>query len=112
MFQSSACLGRPGAHPFWVSLAGLFWLLGAAAVLIGFATAVASALIAFAGIGSLLSWMLRPAPDLFEARGAGVLLIVMAFTLALVGPGALSLDARLFGLREIVIPRVQRYPHD
>jgi uncharacterized membrane protein YphA (DoxX/SURF4 family) len=35
---------------------------------------------------------------------------VMAVAVALLGPGAYSLDARLFGRREIVLPPVRRIP--
>jgi uncharacterized membrane protein YphA (DoxX/SURF4 family) len=37
---------------------------------------------------------------------------VVALALALLGPGALSIDARLFGRREIIIPHVSRRYHD
>jgi len=36
------------------------------------------------------------------------LLLVMSVTVALIGPGAYSVDARLFGRREIVVPRAER----
>ena len=36
------------------------------------------------------------------------LLIVIGVTVALLGPGAYSVDARLFGRREIVVPRAPR----
>jgi hypothetical protein len=42
------------------------------------------------------------APDLLT--GADALVIAVAAAIVLIGPGAWSLDARLFGLREI-IPR-------
>jgi hypothetical protein len=32
----------------------------------------------------------------------------MGLTIALLGPGAYSVDARLFGRREIVVPRARR----
>jgi len=37
-------------------------------------------------------------------------MIVAAVALALLGPGAFSLDGRLFGRREIVIPPATRPP--
>jgi uncharacterized membrane protein YphA (DoxX/SURF4 family) len=45
------------------------------------------------------------------AIDAGVplgLLFVMGVSVALLGPGAYSVDARLFGRREIVVPRATR----
>ena len=38
-------------------------------------------------------------------RLAALIVVVDAAALALLGPGALSIDARLFGRREITIPR-------
>lgn len=37
-----------------------------------------------------------------------LLALMVAFGIALVGPGAYSLDARLFGRRRVIIPRVPR----
>jgi hypothetical protein len=34
--------------------------------------------------------------------------IVPAITIALLGPGAFSLDARMFGRREILVPHTSR----
>jgi uncharacterized membrane protein YphA (DoxX/SURF4 family) len=36
--------------------------------------------------------------------------VILAVAIALTGPGALSLDCRLFGRREIVIPETGRKP--
>jgi hypothetical protein len=35
----------------------------------------------------------------------------MAVAVALLGPGAFAVDARLFGRREVVIPRPSRPPY-
>jgi len=43
-----------------------------------------------------------------DSAAALALLAVMALTVALLGPGAYSVDARLFGRREIVVPRSAR----
>jgi uncharacterized membrane protein YphA (DoxX/SURF4 family) len=37
--------------------------------------------------------------------------IVLAAAIALLGPGAFSIDSRLFGRREILIPHATREPH-
>ena len=34
--------------------------------------------------------------------------IILAVTIALLGPGAFSLDARMFGRREILVPNTSR----
>ena len=43
-----------------------------------------------------------------QVRLAAVLVAVMAASLGLLGPGAFSIDSRLFGRREIVIPQFSR----
>jgi putative oxidoreductase len=69
-------------------------------VLVGFLTPVGAVWVA----GALsLSQVFSPPTDF---NGLSVVLLVSgSVALALLGPGAFSLDARLFGRREIVIPR-------
>ena len=75
---------------------GLLALLAGAAILIGFLTPLAALLAGFVVIGN---------PDVLGGGPATIFLIVMAAAVFLLGPGAWSLDARLFGRREIVIPQ-------
>jgi hypothetical protein len=42
--------------------------------------------------------------NLFSSRAACFLAVSIAIALVFLGPGAFSIDARLFGRREIVIP--------
>ena len=84
---------------------GLISIAAAALILVGMLTPVAGIVVALSGIGiasSLLPSCTRP---LF---GSGIpLLFAISILLAIItlGPGAFSVDARLFGRREIIIPR-------
>ena len=81
------------------------WLIGAvsmafsATMISGFLTPVISALIL---IGGTLFLILSPA----EINALFVLhLIVLSLVMILLGPGANSVDARLFGRREIILSK-------
>jgi uncharacterized membrane protein YphA (DoxX/SURF4 family) len=88
-----------------VTLAGF-----GACLLIGFLTPVMSISIAIVSLAKALSWLPQPTVNLFDSKLASLEMIVMAAAIALLGPGACSLDARLFGRREIVIPPTSRTP--
>lgn len=64
-----------------------------------------------AGVGALgigLSLWPAPAPNLFDAKLSLVLTGIMIVAVVFLGPGRYSLDARLFGHREIIIPPARR----
>ena len=81
-----------------------FTFASGAFLLAGLMTALVAVLVAAAGIGIALSWIPLPGQDLFNTYLEIVNLIVLSIAIALVGPGAFSLDARMFGRREITIP--------
>ncbi|QNI35124.1 hypothetical protein H7849_22315 [Alloacidobacterium dinghuense] len=95
--------------------ASMLWLIGAltfvlgAFLMIGFLTPIASIVAALVSMG----FALRAFPGLpsthFAAPGA-IETIVVTLALALLGAGAFSLDAFLFGRREIIIPDISRSP--
>ena len=75
-----------------------------AALVIGYLTPCAGILAGLFSMGGALSWLPVPNVDLFEAKLTAVLATVILAALVCLGPGAFSLDARLFGRREIIIP--------
>ncbi len=92
----------------WIT--GLLMILSGAALLIGFLTPLAGVLVALATLGFMFSWFRSPSVNLFETRLTTVLMFTVAAAIVFIGPGALSLDARLFGRREIIIPSSPRLP--
>lgn len=89
------------------------WLMGAAAFVasgllaLGLLTPIVAVAVAACAAGSVLSLLPSATPTLFESplslAFGGTMLLVILF----LGPGAYSLDARLFGRREIIIPRTR-----
>jgi uncharacterized membrane protein YphA (DoxX/SURF4 family) len=81
-----------------------------AAIFVGFLTPVACAA---AAVGYLItgvsSFLMTEANHHISTLGAFNLAAISA-ALVLLGPGAFSLDARLFGRREIIIPEGRRSP--
>ena len=80
------------------------------ALLAGFLTPIAGGLTGLGALGLAFSWFSLPSAGEIETRLATGLLVIVAAAIVLLGPGALSLDARLFGRREIIIPRAPRPP--
>ena len=77
---------------------------GGAFLLAGLMTPLVAVLVATGGIGIALSLLPLPGQTLFNSYLAVINLIVLSIAIALLGPGAFSLDARMFGRREITIP--------
>jgi uncharacterized membrane protein YphA (DoxX/SURF4 family) len=76
-----------------------------AALLIGLLTPIAALLTGLAAIGTGLSLLPAPVPNLFDSTLSVVLIGIVTIAIIFLGPGAFSLDGRLFGRREIIIPR-------
>ena len=70
----------------------------------GLMTPLAALIVALGGIAISFSVVPLPDQDFFSGNLAIINLIVLALALAALGPGAFSLDAWMFGRREITIP--------
>ncbi len=88
----------------------LLALVSGFALLMGFLTPVASAVAFLGGIGSAFSWLPAPSWNLFSGNPLSIDAIIIALAAVCLGPGAFSLDARLFGRRKIIIPSFASSP--
>jgi uncharacterized membrane protein YphA (DoxX/SURF4 family) len=71
------------------------------ALMIGLLTPIAASLLCLVGLAATINSGLAGYMPLFESSVARVEFVVMSAVLICLGPGAFSLDARLYGRREI-----------
>jgi uncharacterized membrane protein YphA (DoxX/SURF4 family) len=92
------------------SILGVVLIIAGVLHAAGFLTPLAGLLIGICFLGIALSWFPAPAWFLHDAKLMAFGMIISTVALALLGPGAFSLDGRLFGRREIVIPPSSHTP--
>jgi uncharacterized membrane protein YphA (DoxX/SURF4 family) len=102
MVQGIVCLSHASDLTLAGLAAGSLAIASATPLLIGLMTPVAGTALA---IAMALLWFPHPLEGVFLDPVASVLVAVNALAVAFVGPGAFSVDARLFGRREIFVPR-------
>ncbi|MFZ3340843.1 MAG: hypothetical protein WA609_09720 [Terriglobales bacterium] len=102
---ASSCLLDPQGLKVGVGLLGLFALGIGTSFVLGFLTRLAAGISVLAGVLVYL-WHPAWASSLLSLPSLDT--IGVALAIALLGPGAISLDARVFGRRKIVIPLVAR----
>ena len=85
-------------------------LLTGGALVVGFLTPGAGVVAAVLGLAGAARPDLASSLELECGPSAALLIAVLSAAVALVGPGAFSIDARLFGRREIVLPPASRHP--
>ena len=81
---------------------GIVAMVSGVCLLAGVLTTVFGAVVA---ADIVFSWLRASVPHGQVSVLPTITMIVVAIAVALLGPGAYSVDARLFGLREIVITR-------
>jgi uncharacterized membrane protein YphA (DoxX/SURF4 family) len=92
---------------------GSLEIIAGAALLIGFLTPIAGASASLGNLAIAVSWFRTSGENAHVKTVAALYLVVISIAVTLLGPGAFSLDARLFGRREIIIPEASRPPlHD
>ena len=110
VLQFGLYFSSPTGSTIWPWAIGLMGVAVGTALLIGFLTPLAGVLLMLGRIGIALSWLPPPSQNGFAGGLASFELLAMLMAIVLVGPGAISLDARLFGRREIIIPESPRWP--
>ena len=95
-------IANHGAVNVSVVVALLAFVIGVA-LIIGLMTPIASVLLASGGLFLTLDSGILGLLSLFESGMARLEFIVMSVALIFLGPGTLSLDARLYGRREIKV---------
>jgi uncharacterized membrane protein YphA (DoxX/SURF4 family) len=100
--------GPEGAPASW-ALAGLAMVSGAGLVA-GFLTPVAAAGVILSAVAVAFSTAPAAGSGLAAHWQGPSFVAAVALALAMLGPGALSIDAWLFGRREIIIPDAPRRP--
>jgi uncharacterized membrane protein YphA (DoxX/SURF4 family) len=106
------CLPSPERLTLNPSVISALLLLIGLCLLIGFLTPIVSLLACFESLGIAFSWLPAQLTNSFDSKPALVPIIAISLAIALLGPGAFSLDARLFGWKEIVIPPASRSPQE
>ena len=106
---SGTYLAHGGQGGWWRLVVGVLAGASGASLLIGFLTPI-GVLAGLVAIGFSLSWSLLRAPAFLNEILAALPAVIAAAAVFLLGPGALSLDARLFGRREISIPPDRNRP--
>jgi uncharacterized membrane protein YphA (DoxX/SURF4 family) len=88
-----------------VSCAAIMSVVAGGALVVGILTPLASLLTGLLALAIGFSFLPAPVSNIFDARLSASLFAMVTAAIVFIGPGAFSLDARLFGRRQIIIPR-------
>ena len=109
--EAGLIIARNHAPAHLAMIAAASMAIAGLALIIGFLTPIASGCICLIGAVAMMISIQPAALLLFDSRMAAFEFVVMSAVLAILGPGAISVDARLFGRREVPIRRASR-PND
>ena len=98
--QSGLLLFEGSHQTIWVWFLELLAMVVGTSLLLGFLTPLASLTVFLGGLIFIFSPFSTTNPNFLVI----VYLIIISVSTTLLGPGAYSLDARIFGRREIIIP--------
>jgi uncharacterized membrane protein YphA (DoxX/SURF4 family) len=104
----ASLIAAPGTQPIGSWIMGLLGVVIGTALLLGILTPVAGGLAALCNLCNCVFWLLASGAGPHGSVVITVYLIIMSMVVVLLGPGAFSLDAYLFGRREIAIPEAPR----
>jgi uncharacterized membrane protein YphA (DoxX/SURF4 family) len=104
----ASLIAAPGTQSIGSWSVGLLGVLIGTALLLGILTPVAGALAALSNLCNCVFWVVASGAGVRGNVVITVYLIIMSIVVVFLGPGAFSLDAYLFGPREIVIPEAPR----
>ena len=105
LIAQSVQYSGPATAPATAWVSGLVILAAGCLLVAGLVTPVAVSLVFLWGTAVAVSLLPPPMPNLFDSGLSLVFGATMLLAIAGMGPGAFSADARLFGRREIIIPR-------
>jgi hypothetical protein len=109
VFPALLCLAEPAASVGLRAGSGAA-MLTAGLLAVGYLTPIAALAAAAAGVVAYRFNLLSLcAPALADTKMSFALAIPILLAIVLIGPGRFSVDARLFGRREILIPRTRNH---
>ena len=100
--QSALLIAAPH-HVAGNALVASLAIITSLALIIGLLTPIATALLCLGGLAATIDSGMDGYVPLFESSIARIEFVVMSAALICLGPGAFSLDARLYGRREVKV---------